>query len=366
MTGKFLGQFFTQPLVKKMMVELIDPKINEDGTIESCADPAMGTAGFLVTYLKYIVEKAKKNNINLDWNRIKIDGLYGKELEPDTYKLAISNMLISSGHIFDRLDRGDSIRDPIVRKFDNILANPPFGIRGLNYDEITHELKLEYIPIKTNNAVSLFIQAIIYMLKIGGKCAVVLPDGQDLFSTSNKSLVAIREYLLKTCDLQEIIYLPSGIFTYTSINTCVFYFVKKVEGSTILDVNISYHKTTNQEKKRTYKFCSEHQTSKVKFCEYNFDNNSKNIIVEASIEEIFKNSYSLNYNDYVEFTQDSMNLNQNITLRKIGEICKIQQGSSLTKAKMIDGPYDVIGGGKIIGKHNEFNRNGGDISYSSR
>ncbi|ADX06104.1 putative type I restriction modification N-6 adenine specific methyltransferase domain protein [Organic Lake phycodnavirus 1] len=171
--------------------------------------------------------QAKNKHIKLDWDFIMNEGLYGKELEPDTYQLAVSNMLISTGHMFEKLDRGDSIRVPITRKFDNILANPPFGINGLKYDEFESPLKREYVPIKTDNAVSLFIQAIIYMLKINGKCAVVLPDGQDLFSKSNNRLVAIREYLLKTCDLKEIIYLPSGIFTYTSIKTCVFYFVKK-------------------------------------------------------------------------------------------------------------------------------------------
>ena len=131
--------------------------------------------------------------------------------------------------MFEGLDRGDSIRVPITRKFDNILANPPFGIKGLKYDDFQSSLKSVYVPIKTDNAVSLFIQAIIYMLKINGKCAVVLPDGQDLFSKTNTTLVAIREYLMKTCDLKEIIYIPSGIFTYTSIKTCVFYFVKKRE-----------------------------------------------------------------------------------------------------------------------------------------
>ena len=44
-------------------------------------------------------------------------------------------MLISSGHMFENLDKGDSIREPITRKFDNILANPPFGIKGLKYDD---------------------------------------------------------------------------------------------------------------------------------------------------------------------------------------------------------------------------------------
>ena len=51
MVGQVLGQFFTQPLVKKMMVKLIDPQIDADGKIESCCDPTMGTGGFLITYL---------------------------------------------------------------------------------------------------------------------------------------------------------------------------------------------------------------------------------------------------------------------------------------------------------------------------
>jgi len=227
MTGKVLGQFFTQPIVKKMMVKLIDPQIHPDGKIDTCGDPTMGTGGFLITYLQYILQQATTKKINPDWDFIKTEGLYGKELEPDTYQLAVSNMLISSGHLFEKLDRGDSIRDPITKKFDNILANPPFGIKGLKYDDFQSSLKFKYTPIKTDNAVSLFIQAIIYMLKINGKCAVVLPDGQDLFTKTNTTLIAVREYLMKTCDLKEIIYLPSGIFTYTTIKTCVFYFIKK-------------------------------------------------------------------------------------------------------------------------------------------
>jgi type I restriction-modification system DNA methylase subunit len=59
MTGKVLGQFFTQPLVKNIMVKLINPQVFPDGKIESCADPTMGTGGFLISYLKAIKEKAK-------------------------------------------------------------------------------------------------------------------------------------------------------------------------------------------------------------------------------------------------------------------------------------------------------------------
>jgi type I restriction enzyme M protein len=321
MTGKVLGQFFTPPSVKHMMVKLINPQIYPDGKIDSCCDPTMGTGGFLITYLKNILEQASVKNIKLDWDFIKTEGLYGKELEPDTYQLAVSNMFITSGHMFDKLDRGDSIRVPISRKFDNILANPPFGIKGLKYDDYNSLLKDKYTPIKTDNAVSLFIQAIIYMLKINGKCAVVLPDGQDLFSKSNKTLVAIREYLMKTCDLKEIIYLPSGIFTYTSIKTCVFYFIKKREGDDVLETKINISKT-QKETGRDYKFSKTHQTTTVKFYDYNPYNDVKNLLVEVPIEKIASNSYSLNYAEYMKDETDEEQYEEGVVVKTLGEVCK--------------------------------------------
>ena len=318
MTGKVLGQFFTQPLVKKMMVKLINPQIHPDGKIDTCGDPTMGTGGFLITYLQYILQQATSKNIKPDWDFIKNEGLYGKELEPDTYQLAVSNMLISSGHMFENLERGDSIRVPITKKFDNILANPPFGIKGLKYDSFQNSLKSEYIPIKTDNAVSLFIQTIIYMLKINGKCAVVLPDGQDLFSKTNTTLVSVREYLIKTCDLKEIIYLPSGIFTYTSIKTCVFYFVKKREGTDVLETKIKVSKT-QKETGRDYKFSKIHQTTKVKFYDYNPYDDVKNLLVEVPIEKIVSNSYSLSYTEYMK--DETKEQYENIDMKTLGEVC---------------------------------------------
>ena len=332
MIGKVLGQFFTQPSVKKMMIKLINPQIHPDGKIDTCGDPTMGTGGFLITYLQSILKQAKNKGITPDWDFIKSEGLYGKELEPDTYQLAVSNMLISSGHMFDGLDRGDSIRVPIKRKFDNILANPPFGIKGLKYDDFQSPLKSEYVPIKTDNAVSLFIQAIIYMLKIGGKCAVVLPDGQDLFSKTNTTLVAIREYLMKTCDLKEIIYLPSGIFTYTSIKTCVFYLVKKREGTDVLETKIKVSKT-QKETGRDYKFSKTHQTTKVKFYDTMLINAGKeneelikNLLIEVPIEKIASNSYSLNYAEYMKDETEEEQYEDGVVVKTLGEIFNCKMG----------------------------------------
>jgi type I restriction-modification system DNA methylase subunit len=360
MTGKVLGQFFTQPLVKKMMVKLINPQIHPDGKIDTCGDPTMGTGGFLITYLQYILQQATAKNIKPDWDFIKTEGLYGKELEPDTYQLAVSNMLISSGHMFEKLDRGDSIRVPITIKFDNILANPPFGIKGLKYDDFQSPLKSEYVPIKTDNAVSLFIQAIIYMLKMNGKCAVVLPDGQDLFSKTNTTLVAIREYLMKTCDLKEIIYLPSGIFTYTSIKTCVFYFVKKREGTDVLETKIKVSKT-QKETGRDYKFSKTYQTTKVKFYDYNPYEDVKNLLVEVPIEKIVSNSYSLNYAEYMKDDTEEEQYEDGIVVKTLGEVCSIDYGTRIVRKDNVEGEYPVYGSGRAMFSTETFNRDGFNI-----
>ena len=325
MTGKVLGQFFTPPKVKQMMVNLINPQLKDDGTIETIFDPAMGTGGFLITSIRHIMKQSKLKNINIDWNFISQYGLGGREAEPDTYQLAISNMLISTGHMFDVLEKGDSIRDPITKKYDIILANPPFGIDGLNYLEIKHELKNEYLPIKSNSAVPLFLQAIIYMLKINGRCAVVLPDGKELFSKTNE-LIAIREYLMKTCELKEIIYLPSGVFTHTSIKTCVFYFIKIKEGSKILESKVKYSKVGNKEIERKNIFSNIYQTLKVKFYDYNPYEDIKNLLVEVDIEKIVENSYSLNYQEYLEDNEKEENYNDEITIKKLGDICESIKG----------------------------------------
>lgn len=81
---------------------------------------------------------------------------------------------------------------------------------------------------------------------------------------------------MKTCDLKEIIHLPSGIFTYTSIKTCVFYFVKKVQPAQVISTII-------KAKNISYTFAQQHQTSKVAFYDFNFDNNTKSLIVDVPI-----------------------------------------------------------------------------------
>jgi len=333
MTGKVLGQFFTPPKVKQMMIKLIDPQLKADGTIEKIFDPAMGTGGFLISSLRHLLHQSKTKGIEMDWNFISNEGLGGREAEPDTYQLAVSNMLISSGHMFNVLEKGDSIRNPITNKYDIILANPPFGIDGLIYNEILHPLRNEYMPIKSNSAVPLFLQAIIHMLKVNGRCALVLPDGKELFSKSNE-LVNIREYLMKTCDLKEIIYLPSGVFTHTSIKTCVLYFVKKREGNETLETKIKYSKVNQKETDRQYVFSKIHQTNKVKFYDYNTENEVKHLLLEVEIDSISKKGYSLNYAEYLkDENEDNEIYEDGVIVKQLEEVCNYEIGGTPSRSK---------------------------------
>jgi len=351
-----------------MMVQLINPQVKADGTIETIFDPTMGTGGFLINCLRHLILQSKTKNIELDWDFVRNFGLGGREAEPDTYQLAVSNMLISSGQIFDVLEKGDSIRDPITKKYDIIIANPPFGIDGLDYSDIEHKLRDEYLPIKSNSAVPLFLQAIIYMLKIGGRCAIVLPEGQELFS-KNKALVSVREFLMKTCDLKEVIYLPAGTFTHTSIKTCVFYFIKKRNGNDVLTTHIKISKATKKEMSREYELTKTHQTNKVSFYDYNPETDMKHLLLEVPIEELSQNNYSLNYAEYLKDDGEEEKYNNDIILKKLGDLCCIIKGD---KKRSKDGKdeglyplyycsilgnlyldtYDYIGEGIIINKTN--------------
>jgi len=101
---------------------------------------------------------------------------------------------------------------------------------------------------------------------------------------------------MKTCDLKEVIYLPSGIFTHTTAKTCILSFIKKKEGSEALELKIENSKA-HDKTSRIYKFTKDHQTSKVKFYDYNFKSNNKMLLVKTDIGMISTNSYSLNYLD---------------------------------------------------------------------
>lgn len=355
-----LGQFFTPPKVKKLLVSLVNPKLKDNGEIESVLDPASGTGGILNTIIKHF----KQFDItDAELRKQLIKNIYGIEIKGKIYNLCLSNMLINTGEILPNVICADSIRKFHNIKVDIITANPPFSVT-IPYDDLISSLGSldilnDYIPIKTGgkNSEVLFLQMMIHCLNINGRCSTVMLDGQKMYGTSS-SYDKVREYLMKSCDLHEVILCPTGTFTSTASKTCILFFTKKKERKDVVELKVSG-------KKRTLTFVDSHSTKKVEFYNFDPDTEIKNFIKSINIDDIALKNYSLNYEDY-DIEEEEIKKEDGIEWIILGEVCDFQNGKGLKKDTLIDGEYPVIGGGKKpLGYHNKYNRNENTILCSS-
>ena len=360
-----LGQFFTPTNIKKFLVKLVDPKLKENGDIESVFDPASGTGGILNTIIKHYKQFEKKGQISSENLRKQlIKNIYGIEIKGKIYNLCSSNMLINTGEVLPNVICSDSVRKFHDIKVDNIVANPPFSIT-MKYDDLlsqlgSTEILNNYIPIRVGgkNSEILFLQMMIHCLNIEGRCATVMLDGEKMYGSSSGYDKA-REYLMKSCDLHKVISCPPKSFTSTASKTCILFFTKKKERKDVAEITGP---------KRILKFCETHETKSVKF--YNFNPDAEEVeehyfIKEVSIHEIASNNYSLTHSEYGIKVKENKK-EEGIKWTELNEICDFKNGKGIKKDKLIDGEYPVIGGGKKpFGNHNEYNRNENAILCSS-
>jgi type I restriction enzyme M protein len=131
-----LGQFFTPPKVKKLLIKLVNPKLKDNGEIESVLDPASGTGGILNTTIKHFKQFVKSKKItDKELRKQLIKNIYGIEIKGKIFNLCLSNMLINTGEILPNVICADSIRKFHNIKVDNIVANPPFSVT-INYEDL--------------------------------------------------------------------------------------------------------------------------------------------------------------------------------------------------------------------------------------
>ena len=214
------GQFRTPRHIIKMMVELMlkDAKIDKDYKIY---DPACGTAGFLINSLEYIKESRSEvlDDMSIDFDSL----FYGNDFDISMARIATMNMLlhnIQNAHVSntDALAKYDKDEE---EKYNLILANPPFK-GSLDFDEVAKPI---LDVTKTKKTELLFLSLIIKALKIGGKCAVIIPDGVLFGST--KAHKELREEIVSNQQLDAIISMPSGVFKpYAGVSTAIVIFTK--------------------------------------------------------------------------------------------------------------------------------------------
>lgn len=217
------GQFRTPKHIREMMVELLQP--TPDDTI---CDPACGTAGFLVSASEYIRRHYEDTMTNEQWEHFVGDAFTGFDTDRTMLRISAMNLMLHSiSH--PEIDYKDSVskQNPIRDKFTICLANPPF--KGTVDAESIHD-NLKAVT-NTKKTELLFLALFLRMMKKGGQCACIVPDGV-LFGSS-KAHQAIRRELVENHQLRAVISMPSGVFKpYAGVSTAVLVFTKTGAGGT--------------------------------------------------------------------------------------------------------------------------------------
>ncbi|MCR4637245.1 MAG: type I restriction-modification system subunit M [Butyrivibrio sp.] len=219
------GQFRTPRHIIKMMVELM--QLQADETI---CDPACGTGGFLVASEEWL-RANRKEEIFFDKDKKEhfMNHMFtGFDMDRTMLRIGAMNMMT---HGVDNpfIEYRDSLSDqnPDMDKFSLILANPPFK-GSLDYDIVSADLLK---VCKTKKTELLFLALFVRMLKVGGRCACIVPDGV-LFGSSTAHK-AIRKELIENQRLEAIISMPSGVFKpYAGVSTGILIFTKTNHGGT--------------------------------------------------------------------------------------------------------------------------------------
>lgn len=217
------GQFRTPKHIREMMVELLQP--TPDDTI---CDPACGTAGFLVSAAEYIRNHYEDTMTSEQWEHFAGDAFTGFDTDHTMLRISAMNLMLHSiSH--PEIDYKDSVskQNQISDKFTMCLANPPF--KGtVDAESINDNLKAVTNTKKTE---LLFLALFLRMLRKGGQCACIVPDGV-LFGSS-KAHKAIRKELVENHQLRAVISMPSGVFKpYAGVSTAVLVFTKTGAGGT--------------------------------------------------------------------------------------------------------------------------------------
>lgn len=215
--GGWSGEFYTPRPIIRLMIKIINPKIGE-----AILDPFVGSGGFLVESFDYM----QKNNPRLgvkEWNTLQNKTFYGQEKKPLPYLVGTMNMILHR-ILVPNIVRANSFMDDVhsvaeSSKVDVILTNPPFGAEE-------NESVQNNFPVQIAATEGLALQYVMRRLKNGGRCGIIMPEGQILFGGG--SFQKIREELLEKFNILAVISLPQGAFAQmgAGVKTNLVFFEK--------------------------------------------------------------------------------------------------------------------------------------------
>ncbi len=288
--GKKGGEFYTPSEVVRLLVQILKPQAGM-----SVYDPTVGSGGMLIQSYNYVEEQGQNPN-SLQ--------LFGQESSGTVWSICKMNMIlhnIASADIQneDTITNPSHIKGGLLRKYNRVLANPPFSQDYTRTDNFKNRFRYGYTPEKGKKGDLMFVQHMISVLDRKGKMAVVMPHGV-LFRGGQEKV--IREGILKDNLVEAIISLPPSLFYGTGIPACVLVINKNKPDALkdkVLFINADreFAEGKNQNKLRPediekidYVF-----THKIEIPKYSR---------LVSLDEIDGHDYNLNIRRYVDNTPD--------------------------------------------------------------
>ncbi len=289
--GKKGGEFYTPAEVVRLMVQIVKPKQGQE-----IYDPTVGSGGFLIQAHQFIEEQGE-NPDDL--------ALYGQDSNGTVWAISNMNMILHNITKFT-IENADTIENPAIteggqiKKFDRVLANPPFS---QNYNRANVQFAnrfREWCPETGKKADLMFVQHMLASLKPNGHLATVMPHGV-LFRGGKEKL--IREIFINDDRIEAIISLPTGLFYGTGIPACVLVMNKSKPDELrdkILFINADreYAEGKNQNKLRP------EDIEKIDYVFTNKREIPKYSRLVEKLEIVEKHDYNLNIRRFVDNTPD--------------------------------------------------------------
>lgn len=284
--GKKGGEFYTPAEVVRLMVQIVEPKEGE-----SVYDPTVGSGGMLIQSHQFIEENTGNTH------HIKLNG---QENDGGVWATCIMNMILHDVKDFE-IEHGNTLEEPMFkdiggkyRKFDKILANPPFS---LNYKKEnltqTSRFKWGYAP-ESKKADLMFVEHMASSLKKKGLMACVVPHGVLFRGSKEKE---IRSAMLEDNIIDAVIGLPPALFYGTGIPAAILVIKKnRRENEKILFINADAEYAIEKARNRL----RARDIEKISYVYHAKDETNSKYSKLISLQQIRDNDYNLNIRRYVD------------------------------------------------------------------
>ncbi len=281
------GQFYTPRSVVKLLVKILDPKSGE-----TVYDPTCGTGGMLIESIRH-----------MDNQKMAYGKIFGQEINMTTSAIARMNLYLHGAHDFT-IEQGDTLRTPKffkggqIKTFDNVIANPPFGLSGWGaeaFESDQYGRNVWGCPSDSNADFAWIQHMVASMDPIHGKCVVIMPQGV-LFHGGKEG--EIRKKLIQSDKVEAVITFVGGLFFGAGVSACVLCLnndkpaahrgkVLLIDGSTIYTAKRAQNIMTDEDVEQAFKLYTDYADvvgySKV-----------------VTLEDLEKNGYTLAVNAYIE------------------------------------------------------------------